>query len=761
MLAMTILASAQTQQGYVKTKGRLGSNGLVIKGIRLSGTTVSVKGGNSVVSGKNGTFSLQIPSNSYYLENVQKQGYVLSDPDVLSKQYIQSKNPMVLVLEKPDERLEDKLEAMAKIRSTLQNQLIKSRAEIKALRDQNKLTKEEYGRKLHELASIQEKNDRLVNDMANRFSVIDYDQLDIFNARISDCILNGRLQEADSLLKTKGDINNRTMELRNLQDQYAKEEVELTKRLKTLKKKRELAHKEMEDIAQDCYSRYEIFNLQHQTDSAAYYLECRSNLDSTNVDWLNDLGYYLSEYSANYQKAMDVYQRAWILVKQTRGENSKDAVVALNNIAMVFHDMAKHNESIATYEKAIAIAKKGKIEDPRIVIKCLRNLGLVYSDIGDKDKSLQYYEESLASNGCTLSDTIYSYTNIAGFYFDRDENSKAIDYYMDALERNERLDDAPDLKVAQACYSGIAMAYANMDDFTSSIEYSKKAMDANRELYGDFHPNVALDYNNLATIYNRLSKYKDALDLLEKAIEIDSMLLGVWYPDVAIFYNNKATSYKGLGMYVIALDYYKRALEINEDFFGRYHTRVGTNLNNIGQAYEQMKDDSNALKYYLEAADVLKVVCGETHHKVSTCYNNIGSVYTSLHDFEKAEEYFKMALAIDIELFGEKHSNVAYCYNNLGSMYNEMGCYDKAAVFVEKTLPIVMNVYGTDHINVAVVYYNVGVLNKKQGNYQKALEMSEKACAIAVKILPPNHPTLKVLEKGIKEIKEKMRSVKN
>ena len=70
MLAMTILASAQTQQGYVKTKGRLGSNGLVIKGIRLSRPTVSVKGGNSVVSGKNGTFSLQITNKTYYMENV-------------------------------------------------------------------------------------------------------------------------------------------------------------------------------------------------------------------------------------------------------------------------------------------------------------------------------------------------------------------------------------------------------------------------------------------------------------------------------------------------------------------------------------------------------------------------------------------------------------------------------------------------------------------------------------------------------------------
>ena len=98
LLLTSVLMSAQTQQGYVKTKGRLGSNGSVMKGSRLSGATVIVKGRNAVVSGSNGSFTLAIPGNNYYLQDVQKTGYVLTDPDVLSKQYVQSKNPLVLVM---------------------------------------------------------------------------------------------------------------------------------------------------------------------------------------------------------------------------------------------------------------------------------------------------------------------------------------------------------------------------------------------------------------------------------------------------------------------------------------------------------------------------------------------------------------------------------------------------------------------------------------------------------------------------------------
>ena len=50
LLIIASLTNAQTQQGYVKTKGRLGSNGSLVKGTRISGATITVKGQNAVLS---------------------------------------------------------------------------------------------------------------------------------------------------------------------------------------------------------------------------------------------------------------------------------------------------------------------------------------------------------------------------------------------------------------------------------------------------------------------------------------------------------------------------------------------------------------------------------------------------------------------------------------------------------------------------------------------------------------------------------------
>ena len=56
---ITIAVSAQTQQGYVKTKGRM-VNGQHVPGKGLSGATVTVRGGNVVVSSGTGAFALVI-----------------------------------------------------------------------------------------------------------------------------------------------------------------------------------------------------------------------------------------------------------------------------------------------------------------------------------------------------------------------------------------------------------------------------------------------------------------------------------------------------------------------------------------------------------------------------------------------------------------------------------------------------------------------------------------------------------------------------
>ncbi len=195
-LCFTTVIFAQTQKGYVKTKGRLDNDGNLIPGTPLSEVVVKVKDRNEVMSDKRGDFSFPMPDQTYYLESVAKNGYVLIDPDVLSKQYNYSKNKLVIALETKDQQIEERMENFAKINAAQNEMIRKLRAEVKQLKEENKITEEEYGRRLQEIADMQMESQQLVEEMVERYSKIDFDQMDDFDRQIKAYILKGELVKA-------------------------------------------------------------------------------------------------------------------------------------------------------------------------------------------------------------------------------------------------------------------------------------------------------------------------------------------------------------------------------------------------------------------------------------------------------------------------------------------------------------------------------------------------------------------------------------
>lgn len=86
-MLLSIILSAQTQQGYVKTKGRM-VNGKHIPGKGLKGATVSIKGRTTVlVNADDGAFSFPVPETKFRVDSVRKKGYQLVDIDALNKTY--------------------------------------------------------------------------------------------------------------------------------------------------------------------------------------------------------------------------------------------------------------------------------------------------------------------------------------------------------------------------------------------------------------------------------------------------------------------------------------------------------------------------------------------------------------------------------------------------------------------------------------------------------------------------------------------------
>ncbi len=549
-LFIIVCASAQTQQGVVKTKGRM-VNGKHVPGVGLPKATVKVQGGNSVVSQNNGAFSFTVPAKTFLIQSVQKNGYQLVDADATTKPYQYPVNPLYLVMETPDQQMEDQLEAEEKISNTLRQQLKKARQEIQKLKDEHRISEEEAERRIAKLMQDQQNNQKLIADMAKEYAQMDYDQMDDLNRRISDAILDGRLSEADSLLRSKGDINSRIAKNKRKQETEAQREKELAQQQTELAESKAGTQKEKEDIAADCYKFFDRFKLANQHDSAAHYIQLRAELDTTNADWQFNAAHYFAEQNQHnmairlYERALDIYRR---LAKSNPQAYEPNVAVTLNNLAILYKNTQQFTESEAMYKEALETYRRLAKSNPQAyepyVAGTMSNLANLYSDTQRLTESEAMYKEALEI-----------YRRLAN------SNPQAYEPYV-ALTLNN-----------------LASLYRKTQQSTESETMYKEALEIRRRLAKSnplaYEPDMALTLNNLAILYMDTKQFTESEAMYKEALEIRRRLANAnpqaYESKVAVTLFNIGLLYKKQGDYTQALEYFGKALAIYEKVYGSEH----------------------------------------------------------------------------------------------------------------------------------------------------------------------------------------------
>ena len=462
LLATISVAFAQTQRGYVKTRGRLAANGSLIPGTRLAGATITFKDNVAVVSGPNGAFSYPMRSKTFSVESVKKKGYQLYDPDLLGRTHSYSSNDLLVVMDTPENVLEDRLAAVRKIRNTLQKQLNEKTNELAALKKQHKITEEEYQKKIQALQKAQDKNEELISEMAERYSTLDFEAMDDFRRRVAAYIQNGELTRADSLLNTKGSMEERCAELAREREALRKNAEDLRKRQEEQEKGEAHYAKILEDIAADCYNHFEICKLRHDNDSAAYWIELRACQDSTNVDWQLQAGRFIDDYIADYHKALRYYQRALHSAMVQEGEKCEHVATSYNNIGSVYSSQGDYPKALEMHQKALDIRLEVLGANHPDVATSYNNLGSVYHSQGNYPKALEMYQ-------------------------------KALGIWLDVLGANH-----PSVATS---YNNMGLVYKSQGNYSKALEMYQKALGIWLEVYGENHSEVATLYDYICSVY--------------------------------------------------------------------------------------------------------------------------------------------------------------------------------------------------------------------------------------------------------------------
>jgi tetratricopeptide (TPR) repeat protein len=597
-----VTASAQTQQGYVKTKGRM-VNGQLVPGQGLKGATVSVKGRTVVlVNADDGAFSFPVTEQQFRMDSVNKKGYQLVDMDACPRTYNYSNNPIYIVMETPDQQLQDKLTAERKIRRNLQKQLQEREDEIEALKEQQKISDEEYRQALQKLYADQESNEQLISDMAKRYSELDYDQLDEFYRQVSYCIENGNLVKADSLLSTKGDVTQQVEAQLRKGQAIQEQETQLNQA-------KAVHAADQEELARRCYSYFETFAAQHLNDTAAYYLELRASLDTTNVEWLKDAGSFIVDYIADYDKALRYFQLGLRQAQLQFGEKDAKTANLYDGIGKVAYYQFDYETALENFNKAININQSIFGENHPALAMPYTRLGIAYMGKEDYDKAMECINKSLA----LLSD------------------------------------DHPDLA---SCYIYLGILYAIKNDCSKALEYYNKALSIKESISEKETIDVATIYFNMGATYERIGNPEKAQENYKAALAINKKILGKNHPEIAINYQSIGWTYFDLQDYEKSMENFYSALSIMETIAEENHPYVGSICSGLGNNYIQQDDYDKALYYFSKSFEIRKHNRGEVPYIAETA-EAIGDMFYEKSQFSTALEFYQKCLEVQTSIYGE------------------------------------------------------------------------------------------------------------
>lgn len=726
-LLLAATASAQTQQGFVKTKGRM-VNGQHVPGQGLQGATVSVQGRTPVVvQNSDGSFSFPIPAQTFMFQSVQKNGYELVDVDALKKSYNYSTNPIYLVMETPEQQTQDLLESERKIRRTLQRRLQQREDELEALKEANRITLEEYQQSMQRLYADQQNNEQLISDMAKEYAQMDYDQMNELNQRISDAILNGRLTEADSLLRSKGDMKSRIAEIKREQQAEAQREAEIIQEQASLDEAKAGTQKRLVDIASDCYKFFDLCKLNMQWDSAAYYIEIRAELDTTNADWQFEAANYFL-YQNDYGQAEKFYSIALDIYKNLANDDTLTYAAkmsaVMNNLAFVLSETQRFAESESLLLEVLETLKHGAKNDS-------------------------------ATNEPALATT---QTQLANLYSNTQRYAEAETMYLESLDTWRKL-----AKGTQKTYEHYLSFTSTLDALALLYNYTHRlpesealfleALQVIRPLAKDnpktYNPQLSLILHNLAIMYLTNGRYHESEALFLETLEVIRPLakenpkahkpaLAKSLSGLAAVYSNTHRFTESKTLKLEALEIYRQLAKENPK---TYEPELAKFLNGFAISLPDVNDFSERESLLLESLGILRRLVKENPQAyeetlaLSLC--SLSIMYYETQQFPESETLFLENLPILRKLaeFDPQNweTSLIYSLNSLAYLYLNTQHFSKSEVLYLEELPLIRQlakedpVYETDLVG---TLYNVGLLYIQQKQYSQAIPYFEETLAI-------------------------------
>ncbi len=216
-------------------------------------------------------------------------------------------------------------------------------------------------------------------------------------------------------------------------------------------------------------------------------------------------------------------------------------------------------------------------------------------------------------------------------------------------------------------------------DYAESERLNLRALEIDRRLHGERHPNVADDLINLGAIRFQLGRYAEAEQLDRQALEIVEAWYGPEHPETAsaltllaraLVYQERHSDGEAL------LD---RALAIQQGVYGAAHPRVASALNELANVALARDDHERADALFRRMEQIYREVYGERHALVATALSNRASVELRRGNLAAAERLFREVVARYTQALSAEDLDTGIARIKLGRALLGQGRFSDAA----------------------------------------------------------------------------------
>ena len=628
LVASSFYAQSYNQFGYVKTKGSKEKIG-----DRIDSVKIKIKGKHMVFqSDSRGEFTIGGIDRKFVLERIEKKGYELLDYETTGTNIEVTSEPLrIVMVSKEQLRLES---------DAIYKELIKHIEKYKSESNQLRL----------DVSNLE----KTLRERADRLARVDYDLMSEKDREIRQCLENGDLHKADSLILSKG----------------------------TIEERMEYSNKGQKSLLDDCYILATNAMLKNEVDSALVLLKKRTEIDPQNINCLLDAGDAYLNYQTNKSEALDYYQQALFFSKKKFGEDHASTIKCkarvanahfltkeMNKVIPILHDCLgayKTPNIPIIYERSdIDSLEESNISgiaivEPEDSVNVSQLYGMattIYAFQGNFDLALKCYNLSALYSTDAESCFMQCVSLISVLIAAGDFKSALENVILPFLKEVE---GEPCNIVIVEFYSFASMCYLQLGDIDSSIMYSDKILnyfDAIKQRNNHYYYLALLAKSSSLIAKEEFDLADDIIVKSEQMFESDGTLpLDVYVQllmNKATILTHKADLLKNNGYLHRAKDVLLHSFglinESSEEKQFDYRRIKGLIAMGLGYIYMKIDDMENAKTWldfaFVQFKDLYKGI-NYDHNDMIYLLFKLAKVETSVEDYLEAFRSYRMIYKI-------------------------------------------------------------------------------------------------------------------